>query len=135
MGKAERDKGKREEQWCSRFHRERGLNAERQIQQKRTQDCADVHLLVADARIMLECKNLKRVQLADICNAIAQCHGYRQAANDVPAAWIHVPRTSQRLVCFYAEDFVRLLELLRPADGVAAAANGPGGYGQKVEAV
>lgn len=123
MGKFSRDKGARNERGQAKAWREDGWDAERQIQQRRVQDCADIHVRIGDAILMIECKDWKTITWKEVQDAHTQCVGYMGAANDgvyeCPSACIHVPGTSLQLMVLDRADLSRLLRCAYAA-GVSA---------------
>lgn len=118
MGAAERAKGARGERHVARTLRDGGLDAERQIQQRRIQDCGDVHVSLTHGRIMVECKDLKTPTWGKLLAAMAQSEGYLQVDGDIAAACMHVPRTSKWLFCMWLDDAPPVL------DEIIASVNG-----------
>lgn len=114
MGAHSRNKGADFERKIARQGRDAGLDSERQIQQKRVADVADVHVTTIPANtipavVLLECKNYKKPTLGLIRGALTQCEGYVTNANQIPAAVIHVPNATEDIVCISTHHFWRLI--------------------------
>lgn len=114
MGKFSRDKGLRLERGVAKRCREGGLDAERQQQQRRVSDVADVHvnLKSREGTVLLECKNYAKPTVGLILDALKQCDGYVTDESQFPAAVVHVPRTSTDIVHMRLSEFIRLLAAL-----------------------
>lgn len=109
MSKFSRLKGANYERATARYLRDAGIPAERQHQGMRVADAGDVHVDLGDGcTVILECKNYARPTWGLIKSSLEQCHEYVTTEQQICASVVHVPNTSEDIVCMRRSDWVRL---------------------------